>query len=93
MLPLHSHKVRITVVSIITVIIRVAWWRNAQDVGLMIMRSWVLLAVGSLLSGYTMGDCLETGKPPWYIINIKLNLVFHFSKVGWVLSVRSLCGR
>jgi len=29
-----------------------------------------------------MGDCLQTGKPSWYITNTKINSAFHLSGVG-----------
>jgi len=29
-----------------------------------------------------MGDCLQTGKPSWYITEIKVNSAFHPSEVG-----------
>jgi len=29
-----------------------------------------------------MGDCLQTGKPSWYIASTKANSAFHLSRVG-----------
>ena len=59
-----------------------AWWRNGWDIGPIIERAWVQLPVGSLSSGYYLGDCLRTGKPSWYITNTKINSAFHPSGAG-----------
>jgi len=45
--------------------------------------SWVRFLSGHhQVVSTLMGDCLQTGKPSWYITNTKVNSVFHPSGVG-----------
>ena len=61
----------------------VAWWFNGNVSGL--NRVVVGLIPGRdtcQVATAWIGDCLQTGKPSWYITNTKVNSAFHPTGVG-----------